>query len=169
MCFKGNQKPDLCILLPGKILSPMRRFLASGWFPLLLCLVMAGTALGAYAVLKPTGADINQSQILEAMKIAGWVTGPAIGLFSLILIGILNVVRRMVRLRHSAILHPIVVLLGILPWLILGWQLTGEPPFTPLARGVVPFIARPMLWGAMVATLLTILLSLPALASKPRP
>ncbi len=139
----------------------MRRFLASAWFPLLTVLVMAGVSVAAYAMLKPTGDDVGNSQIVSVFKIVGWAIGPAIALLSLILIGILNLVRRIFQMRRVNILHPVVVLMGIVPWLIFSWVIMDEPRFTPIARAIIDFAGRPMLWGSLVATLFAIILSIP--------
>ncbi len=144
----------------------MRRFLASTWFPLFVCIVLAGVTAAAYAMLKPTGDDIGNSQIQQIALIAGWAVGPIAGLLSYILIGILNTLRRLFRLRRNAMLHPIVVLLGISPWLILGWQLTDEPRYTPIARAVIDFAAREMLWGSLIAFLFTLILCIPAFFAR---
>jgi hypothetical protein len=144
----------------------MRRFLASAWFPFLLCIVLGGMTVAAYAILKPTGEDVGNSQVVAAFKIAGWAAGPVIALLSLILIFVLNGLRRLLRIRKVSLLHPVIAILGIAPWLIFAWTVTGEPRFTPFARAAIDFVARPMLWGSLVACLLAILLSLPLLFSQ---
>ncbi len=144
----------------------MRRFLSSAWFALLMCLVLAGVTVAAYAVLQPTGEDVGNSQVVTAFQIAGWAAGPVIGLLSFIVICILNLIRRIVRLRKKGLLHPVTVLIGIVPWLVFSWVVMDEPRFTPFARAAIDFVGRPMLWGSLTATLLTILLSIPLLFSS---
>lgn len=141
----------------------MRRFLASAWFPFLTALFLGGVAVAAYALLKPLGADISNAEILRAAKIAGWVTGPVMAILSLLLMFVLNGIRRIVRLRKTALLHPVVVLCGTVPWLLFGWQLTGEPRYTPFGIAVIEFVARPMLWGGLVVTLVVLVFSIPLL------
>ena len=141
----------------------MRRFLGSAWFPFCTALVLAGVTVVAFAMLKPSPDVIGNYEIASIAKIAGWAIGPVIGLLSLILAGILNLIRRIVRLRKVELLHPAVVLLSVVPWLVCSWQLTEEPPYTPLARAVIEFAARPMLWGSLVACLFVIVLSIPLL------
>ena len=144
----------------------MRRFLGSAWFPFCTALVLAGVTVVAFAMLKPSPDVIGNYEIASIAKIAGWAIGPVIGLLSLILAGILNLIRRIVRLRKVALLHPIIVLLSVGPWVVVAWQLTEEPPFTPIARAVIEFAARPMLWGSLVACLFVIVLSIPLLLPK---
>ena len=141
----------------------MRRFLASAWFPLLTALLLAAVPAAAVALLQPTGDDVGNFELVKWMKIAGWAAGPVMGLLSLILMMILNGIRRIVRLRRVALIHPLVVLCGTVPWLVFGWVLLDEPPFTAFARAMLEFIARPMLWGGLVATLFVLLCCLPLL------
>ncbi len=53
-----------------------------------------------------------------------------------------------------------------IPWLVFSWVLLDEPRYTGFAIAVMDFVARPMLWGSLVATLLTIILSLPLFFSS---
>ncbi|NOS67255.1 MAG: hypothetical protein HOO67_02725 [Candidatus Peribacteraceae bacterium] len=138
----------------------MKRFLSSAWFPLLMCLVLAGVTVAAYAVLKPTGADINNSQLVMALQIAGWAIGPVAGLLSFIVICILNLIRRIIRMRKVGWMHPVTILLGIGFWLVVSWVLLDEPRYTDFAAGILDFVARPLLWGSLTATLLTIILAI---------
>ena len=166
MKTSGAPNPYMCILLHSlalrvTILVKMRKFLASAGFPFLMALVMGGAAVAAYALLQPTGEDVGNSQIVQAFTYAGWAVGPVIFLLSFLLICILNLLRRIFRLRKLRLLHPIIVLLGIVPWLVFSWVLLDEPRYTAFARATIDFVARPMLWGSLMATLLTILLSIP--------
>ncbi len=141
----------------------MRRFLASAWFPFCICLDLAVVSTIAYAVLQPTGDDIGNGQIQQIATYTAWSIGPIAGILSMIVAGILNLIRRIVRLRKTTLLHPMVVLASIAPWFAFGWQVTGEPRYTPIARVVIDFAARPLLWGSLIAIILTILLSIPLL------
>lgn len=142
-----------------------KSFLASAWFPFLMCLVMGGVTAAAFAGLQPTGEGISNSQIVSAFGMGSWAAGPLMFFVSFIGICILNLIRRIVRLRYVAILHPIVILIGIVPWLILSWVVLDEPRYTGFAIAVMDFVARPMLWGSLTATLITILFSLPIFLS----
>ena len=139
----------------------MRRFLGSAWFPFLTCLVLGGVTAAAYAMLQPSGADISNGQLLKAMQIAGWAVGPVIAVLSLLIIGILNTIRRIVRLRTVGVLHLVVVLCGAVPWLIFSWIILDEPRYTAFARGAIDFVGRPMLWGSLAALIFAIILSFP--------
>ncbi len=117
-----------------------------------------------YAYLQPTGDDIGNSQIQDIAIIAGWAVGPAFALLSWVLVMALNGVRRLLRLRKIAWLHPVIAILGLLPWLLLGWQLTmNEPRYTPFARAVIDFAGKEMLVGAFVACVFAVACSVPLL------
>ena len=143
-----------------------KSFPASLTFGFLMCLVLGGVAAGAFAVLKPDGTGIDNSQLLMGMKIAGWAIGPVAALLSFIAICILNLLRRMIHMRNVAWGHPVVILIGTGFWLIVSWRLLDEPRYTQLAVGVMDFIARPLLWGSLIATLFTVLLSIPLFLGK---
>lgn len=138
---------------------PMRRFLASFWFPFLTCMVMGGGTALAFFLLEPSSAEVSNSELLNAMTIAGWASGPVIALVSLIVMIILNLIRRAFKIRRVSKLHPVVVLIGTVPWVVFSWVLLDEPPYTQFAIGVMEFVARPMLWGSLVATLFAVLCS----------
>lgn len=146
----------------------MRRFLASAWYPFLVCLVLAGATVGAFSVFGLVTYDIGNAEVQRYVGYAGWAAGPAVGLLSFVAIGILNVVRRIIRLRKTKWLHPVIVLLGVVPWVVCAWILAGEPAYTPIGRAVVPFVARPLLWGSLAATLFTLFLSLPIFFQRRR-
>lgn len=139
----------------------MRRFLASAWYPFLVCLVLAGTTAGALALLAPTGEDVGNSEIVQWVSIGAWAVGPVFGIVAFLKIGILNLLRRIMRIRKVKWLHPVIVLIGTVSVGFFAWILAGEPPFTPIARAIVEYGARPLLWGALVSSLLAIVLSLP--------
>lgn len=145
----------------------MRRFLSSAWFPLCTALVLALGCAGVFAVLQPTGADVGNEQILRAFRIAGWAAGPVGGLLALLTMLILNGIRRVIRLRSVQLLHPIVVLLGLAPWIIFGFQLAyREPRFTPFGRAAIDFVGVPLWWSSLIAVAFTLIISLPLLVPR---
>lgn len=151
LAFQAGPAPYFFVL--------MRRFLASLWFSLLACLILGVGTVAAYALLKPLGADVGNSEVVRWFTIAGWAFGPAAALLSFIGIGILNLIRRIVRARKVNVLHPVIVLVGIVPWLVFAWQITGEPPYTSFARAAIEFVGRPLLWGSLASTLFVLLCS----------
>jgi hypothetical protein len=138
----------------------MEKCIPSLKLPLLILIIFAVVTTGAYFFLAPTGAEITNSEIIRVFKLAGWFSGLAAALISFIIIGLLNLVRRLFDLRTMAALHAPVILLGILPWLIFSWQVTAEPRFTNLGIAIIDFIARPLLWGSLTAIVVTIIFGL---------
>jgi hypothetical protein len=139
----------------------MRRFLSSAWLPFTASLVLGVGCAVAFVVLKPTGADVGNDAVLKWFKIGAYATGPVSGVIAFLTMAILNGSRRIVRLRNVALLHPLVVLLGLLPWLAFGYQLVfNEPRFTPFGRAAIDFIGAPLWWGSLAGCAFAILCSL---------
>jgi hypothetical protein len=139
---------------------------ATLWFALLTCLVLGGVTTVAYLGLKPTGEGIDNGQIITAFGIAAWATGPVMAVLSFILICIVNVIRRIIRLRWNKWATVVTLFAGTVPWAVFGWAITGEPRYTAFAIAAIEYIGRPMLWGGVVATLFVIVLSLPVMFSS---
>lgn len=136
----------------------MRRFLASAWFPFVACLLMGGATTLAFFLLAPDGDNVGNAEIVRVFGIAGWAVGGVIALLSLILIFVLNGIRRLFKIRRVSVLHPVVVLLGTLPWFWFGIQLVAfEPRLTPFARAFIDFVGAPILWGALAAWIFALL------------
>ena len=138
----------------------MHRFISSFRLPLVTALLLAVVTVMAYVLLKPTGLDIGNAEILRIAKIAGWGIGPVFGIILLVLIGILNLARRIIGLRKVFLLNAPVVLMSVFVWVMFSWQLLGEPRYTPLARAVIDFAARPLLWGTGIALLFALLMTI---------
>lgn len=138
----------------------MRRFIASGWYPLLVLIAFAAATAGMVYVIDPaTTSDTNQSEIVKYASMGAWAVGPVLALLSLIFIAILNGLRRLFRVRRVGWMHPVVVIVGLLPWLLIGWQLTmNEPRYTPIARAIIDFAGREMFAGSFVAIVFAVLL-----------
>ena len=142
----------------------MRRFLASAWFPFVTAILLAAATAGAYVWIKPSPDAIGNYEIARIAKIAAWGIGPLIGLLSLILAGILNLLRRLFRIRKVNFLHAPIVFFAILPWAIFAWELVMvEPRYTPIARAVIDFAGKEMFLGSVAAVLFTMLMFLVSL------
>src|SRR5688572_8978828 len=95
---------------------PMRRFLGSAWYPLVVSIILGGAMVGVYAIMEPSGDAIGSYSVAEAFTYVGWAAGPVVGLLVFITICIVNLIRRVVRLRRVPLMHPVAVILGILPF-----------------------------------------------------
>lgn len=144
----------------------MRRFLASAWFPFLTVLVFAGVSAAAFTLLPP-GEAIANSELDKWMTIAGWAAGGVMALLAFVTMMILNGVRRLMKMRRKSLLHPVVVLLGLLPWMIGGWNLLlNEPRNTAFAKATIDLIGRQMFVGSFAAALFALILSIPLFFSR---
>lgn len=143
----------------------MKRFLSSAWYPFLISLLLAGAMAAVFWILEPSGEAIGSYSVAEAFTkyFVGYAAAGVVGLLAFLAICIVNLIRRIVRLRQVSWMHPIAVILGILPFLIFGWELTYvEPRFTPIARAIIDFIGEPMYAGSVIAVVIAILLGIPA-------
>jgi hypothetical protein len=148
---------------------PMRKFFGSAWFVLLTALLLGGLTAGAYALLRPTGADVGNSELVNAMTIAGWVLGPAVALLSLILMFVLNGIRRLMRVRKILSLDLAVLLVGVLPWLAFSYQIAAlEPRNTKFAVAVIEFAGEPLVTGSFVTTVFVLIMFVLALFLRPK-
>ncbi len=142
----------------------MRKFFGSAWFVLLTALLLGGTTAGAYALLSPNGANVGNAELVDAMTIAGWVLGPAVALLSLIVMFVLNGIRRLVRVRKMLSLDLTVLLIGVLPWLAFSYQIAAlEPRNTKFAVAVIDFAGEPLFVGSFLATVFIVIFFLLAL------
>lgn len=143
----------------------MRRFLASAWFPVIACLTLLLGTLGATLWLPPMPGNEAISaggpEMEKVVTIGTWVLGPVAALVSFCIIAVFNGIRRLLRVRQVGLLHPIVIVVGLGPWLAAGWQLVMvEPRFTPAALVIIDVFGRPLLVGSLLAAALTLILSL---------
>ena len=143
-----------------------RRFIASKKFPAITLLILAAVTTAAFWRMAPTGADISNGEIIHAFNLAGWATGIVTALISLIIYVILNLLGRLINVCRFGVSHGIGMIASLAPWLIMSWQITGEPRYTNIGIAIIDFIARPMLWGAMAATLFAVAVTLPWLFTK---
>lgn len=148
----------------------MKKFLGSAWFAFLTTLVLAGATVAAFVFLKPMGNGIDNFTIKEIFsKYVGWAAGPVAALVSLLLIFILNGIRRIIRLRRVSLLHPIVILLGLLPWVALSWDLVMvEERNTQIANAIIDFVGRELFLGCAAAIVFVLVCSIPLLLPKRR-
>ncbi len=138
----------------------MRRLLASAWFPFVTSLLLALAVTGSYAWMQPDGSVIGNSEMVKYATLGGWAAGAVWGMLAWIIQLILNLIRRIFRVRRVGLLHPVVALAGVVPLLIFGWNIAGEPRYTPVAGAIIDFAARPLLLGSIVTVLFILLCSL---------
>jgi H+/gluconate symporter-like permease len=142
-------------------------FLHGGWFPFLFFLLYAAACVAALFILKPTGGDIGNATILKIFKTYAIAMGPVLAFLSLILMYVINGMRRIVRLRRVRFLDPVTVLLGVSPWLIFGWELAyREKRYTDIARAIIDFVGRPVYFASVAVCVIAALWLLLCLFSR---
>jgi hypothetical protein len=121
---------------------------------------MAVAAIAAFALLPQLPDAATNEELTKIFALAGWAVGPVMGLVSLIVIFVLNGLRRLLRIRHIRILHPIVVLIGVCPWCAFGCQLLFfEPRTMQFAKVMIDDVGRQMFLGSGIACILAIVLA----------
>lgn len=138
----------------------MRKFVSSFWFSFFIAVLLSAAIAGSYWYLAPTGDNIGNYEILKAGKIAGWAIGPVLGLLFLVVLGILSLLKWCFRVHKIYSIRVLTILLALTPVVWLGWMLTGEDPYTPIARMVIDFVARPILLGSLFTLLITVVVSI---------
>lgn len=146
----------------------MRSFVASKKFAFITFLILVIGTTVAFALLQPTGADISNDEIVRYFSLAGWFTGLATALISALLLLIFTAIGKLLKICRFDIVHGIGAILSLLPWLIMSWQITAEPRYTNIGIAIIDFIARPMLWGSLLATLFALAFTLLTLFPKPK-
>ncbi len=144
----------------------MRAFIASKKFAFITFLILAVGTTAAFAMLQPTGADITNSDIVRYFKLAGWFTGIATALISALILVILTAIGKVLKICRFDIVHGLGAIASLLPWLIMSWQITAEPRYTNIGIAIIDFIARPMLWGSLLATLFALVFTLLTIFTK---
>lgn len=133
------------------------KFLGSVWWT--LGLLALGSA-AAFYYLSPDPNTIGNFTMQRYAPYAGWGVGAVAALVSLFGAGVLHGVRRLLRCPKTRFNSVLILLLVTVPWLVFSWQLLGEPSFTPIARAIIDFAARPLFWGSLLASTWTVLMLL---------
>ena len=74
--------------------------------------------------------------------------GLAFGVLSLLLMGILAGVFRLVGISKLRFSRPLLVVLGFAPWVAFGYQLVyREPRYATIAKAIIEFLGEPLLYA----------------------
>lgn len=130
------------------------KFLSSTTF--VLFLLSAGSA-AAFWYLNPEVLTIQNYEMQKYAPYAGWGIGVVAAAISFIFIIIFNGLRRLLKLSKKVFWKRLIIFLCVIPWLIFSWNLLGEPRFTPIARAVIDFAARPLFWGSLLTSIWALL------------
>jgi hypothetical protein len=129
--------------------DPKPNFGQRKWMPFLAFLAFALLFAGLSLGLRPDLAGIDNAQIVTLFKKWTPLAGVALGFLSMI--GMYLV--RLFGFRKLRLGGPILLILGYAPWLAFGYQLAyREPRYATIAKAIIAFLGKPMLYasGAMV-------------------
>ncbi|MFA6509205.1 MAG: hypothetical protein WCV62_01915 [Candidatus Peribacteraceae bacterium] len=100
---------------------------------------------------KPSTLVIGNETIKGIFATYGPAAGPVFALLCMAAMYLLAGIKRLAGLRRFRFLNPVVVLLVMLPFLALGYQLAyREKPYTDIARGIIGTLAMPLLLSSLI-------------------
>jgi hypothetical protein len=137
---------------------PKRGILHSGTGPFLWSLLFLAIFLGVFFTQETSAIVINNSTIKDVFTKYGLLAGPVLALLAMLTMYLLAGIKRIIGLRRFRFLNPIVILVVMGPLLAFGYQLQFlEPKYTDIARGIIGYLALPLLISAGSVCVLAIL------------
>lgn len=128
----------------------MRRFLASPWFPLVICVMMAAATTVSFSMIYPKSPEMPRA-FFDGLNVATVLTGPFMGAISLACIGILNRFKKRYGKWKNALLHCVIILGCITPWFFIGRSMPNTIYYFPL------------MWGSLIATGIMAVIAIPSI------
>lgn len=125
---------------------------ASGWYVLLLAWFAFAGAFFAFSKssVKPV-PDITNYRLLEYGPKYGPFAGVALGLAAFLATGVVYLVIRLIRKRPSRPVALVLTAVGYSAWLLFGYDLVyREPRYAEVARAIITYLGKPMLYSAAV-------------------
>lgn len=142
----------------------------AGWYVLLLAW-LGYTALFfvfSKTSVKPS-ADITDAELLDIAHRYASFAGAAIGLVAFLASGIIYLAIRLARKEPSRLAALLLTLMGYAPFIVFGWDLVyREPRYAEVARAVITYLGKPMLYSAAIVCGLALLGTALTLAIKKR-
>lgn len=134
--------------------SDLPNFGQRKWMPFLAFLLFALLFAGFSFVLKPDLMGISSGEMVDLFKKWTPLGGAAFGFLSMIGMYIV----RLFGFRKFRLGGPILLILGYAPWLAFGYQLAyREPRYAMIAKAIISFLGKPMLFASGVMVGLGIL------------
>lgn len=143
---------------------------SAGWYVLLLAWLVYGSAFYALSksLVKPA-ADITNYDILNIFNTYSSYTGIGLGLISFLVAGVIYLIVRLILRGPSLAAASLITALGFAPWLIFGWDLVyREPRYAEVARAIITYLGKPMLYSAVIVCSVTIVIFVCSLIFKKR-
>lgn len=133
-------------------------FIHGGIMPFLAFIIFTAAFFIFSKTIHPFIGDINNSEIIEKFGMYAPYAGAGLGLLSMLLMYVLYIFRRLFRLHKNRYSAPVVLIIGFLPWLALGFQLAyREPRYAMIVRAIISYGGQPMLYASIAMAGLGIL------------
>jgi hypothetical protein len=142
----------------------------AGWYVLLLAWIGYTVLFFAFSktFVKPA-ADITNTDLLDIAHRYASFAGAAIGLVAFLATGILYLAIRLARREPSRLIALLLTLFGYAPFIVFGWDLVyREPRYAEVARAIITYLGKPMLYSAAIVCGLAFLGTVLTLAIKKR-
>lgn len=119
------------------------------WMPFLAFVLFSLLFAGFSVALKPDLTGISNGEMVDLFKKWTPLAGVAFGFLSMLGMYLI----RLFGFRKFRLGGPILLMLGYAPWMAFGYQLAyREPRYATIAKAIIAFAGKPMLYsgGAMV-------------------
>jgi len=137
--------------------------------PFLALLVFAGLYFAVFKLFPASVADIDSERILAPFQKYGAYAGAGVGLLSMLGMYIVYIFRSLFHLNRFGFSAPFVLMLGYAPWAAFGYQLVyREPRYATIAKAIISFMGRPLLYASSAMVILGFLWLLTASFSSRR-
>lgn len=132
-------------------------------------IAFAGVFFAVSKTVVKNAPDIANGQLLDiAHRYASFV-GVALGLATFLVTGIVYLIARLILKKPSRLAALVITMLGYAPWLVFGWDLVyREPRYAEVARAIITYLGKPMLYSAAIVCGCALLVSALTLVFKKR-
>lgn len=147
--------------------SPRKCVLQTSWGFTLWTLLFLLLFVGVFYWKKPVSIEFNNDTIRSLFETYAVAVGPVLALLTFLGLYLIAGVKRVVGLRRFRILNPLVLLAVMLAWTAFGYQLAyREKLYTDIARGIIGYLATPLLYASAAVCVLAFLWFLVTLVRK---
>jgi hypothetical protein len=131
----------------------------SGWYVLLLTWAVYAVAyLVVFKLYVKAPTDVTNSQIISYGTRFGALVGIALGLVTFLVTGLVYLIVRLIVKRQRRLAALVVSALGYATWWLFGYDLVyREPRYAEIARAIITYTGKPMLYAAEITVGLCLL------------
>ncbi|MFA6422327.1 MAG: hypothetical protein WCV92_02940 [Candidatus Buchananbacteria bacterium] len=133
------------------------------WHLSLLTLIIFGVAWyflsqSLSPEMSQVAKSIGNAKVKSIFSDYGQYFGFAFGLLSFVICNILFLLSRLFRIVRFKLAQAIIIIISVLPWIALGWQLIfNEKRYIDIAKGLIAYFGEPMLYASIVVIVAAIL------------